>query len=105
MTGHKLCASVDAEVRPFKVRVRLWERCYVMTISYAVQALSEGRWFIDGVYDRGGNDQAIEHARRLYGEPDIADVKVIRDISNGHVIRSSEEVVFEAMLCDGLKAA
>jgi hypothetical protein len=67
-----------------------------MTVTYEVHALSEGRWFTDGVYDRRSKDQVIEHARRLYAEPHISDVKVIRDSLNADTNRVSEEVIFDA---------
>ncbi len=67
-----------------------------MTDTYEVHALSAGRWFIDGVYDRSGRDEADEHARSLYAEPHVADVKVIRDTFCADTNRAFEEVVFDA---------
>lgn len=66
-----------------------------MEITYELHAYSNDRWSIIQKYPGGEQERAIEHAKQLYREPHVSNVKVVKESYDPHTNHSTDFVVFD----------
>ncbi|MBL26054.1 MAG: hypothetical protein CMM50_00690 [Rhodospirillaceae bacterium] len=66
-----------------------------MEITYELHAYSNDRWSIIHKYPGSEQERAIEHAKQLYREPHVSNVKVVKESYDPHTNQSTDFVVFD----------
>ncbi len=66
-----------------------------MKVTYELHVKTKDRWTIDQTFPGDAKNEAIDYAKRQYGEPHVSAVKVIAETYNEQTNQSSEVTVFD----------
>jgi len=66
-----------------------------MEVTYELHAFANDRWSIIQKYPAGEQERALEHAKQLYREPHVVNVKVVKESYDPATNQSADIVIFD----------